>query len=196
MDFLHTLLKPFVPSEIYISKEKLIKKSQKCSQCQENYKKYTQKYHLYKIDTDIFFDVYYWIRTDALDNKYAYDDTINELCLIFDCKPDSLLDYAKQIGIQDMVALGTYHSVWNHYYMHEMYSSPSGWMEKWDCIVQRKHVCMKNLINLLIYLLLTDPERKNHMTEIRAFTFVPPVRPGAICGYEYQQAKQNFEKYK
>lgn len=201
MDFDHPMLKKWIPSSIHISEEKYKSRLTVCKKCDRDHLKYmcsdgfykNQQYYKFKIETDIFFNVYYWLKTDSLRNKYAYSDSVYSLCGYFECQESDLLNKAKEIGISQLVNLATYHSLWLHYFHHQMYSLDGNLMEEWDSMLQPKHVHAKNEINLLIYLLLSSPERKTLMQEIRDFTMCPPSEPGSICGYEYKNAKQKWE---
>lgn len=193
LDFndVNPLLSEWIPTDIEISRKEYENRSKICEKCLKDVKKYG--FCKYTLDTDIFFDLYYWINPQSLENKYALNYSEYELCKFFDCNPKELLDKAKHIGMYDLVLLGTYHSLWLHYYIHEMYKLQSGKMVTWDSMYQAMHVEVKNCINYLVYLLLNSPERKFLMEEIRHFSICPPEREKGICGYEYKQLKTNWE---
>lgn len=191
----HPKLKMYVPSSLEISKEKYEKRLKECKLCVKHYDK--DIFYKFRLDSDLFFDVYYWIKPDSLSNTYAYDTDMYELCSKFECKPDDLLSIAKEIGMSAIVDLTTYHAVWLHYFLHRMMINDlSCLMNDWDSMYQSKHVHAKNELHFLIHLLLTSPERKQLMQEIREFSMCPPIYEHGVCGYEYKEAKNNFDLYK
>lgn len=192
MNFEHPLLHKWVPSKITITKEEYLSKFN-CDSC--------GKYGKHKIESDINFDVYYWLNQEHQTNYYSYNHTEYELMLLFNCKKSEIINYAKKIGIMNLVSLCTYHALWIHYYtFHYMLSFDymltnisSLTMMEWDSMTQPEHVSAKNNLNFLIYLLLTsDNDRKDLMKEVRDFTLCPPQRHNGIYGYEYSETKRSF----
>jgi hypothetical protein len=188
MDFNHPLVSQWIPSQIHIDKEKYERRKKHCKKCQKHYQ--------FKIESDICFDVYYYMKSDALENTYHFLSNESELCEIFKCSRDDLLAKAKEIGLPLLVDLCTYHTIWLHNFIHNMNKNEySCLMEDWDSMYQSRHVHSKNQIHFLIYLLLQcDPDRIALMKEIRDFTLCPPSRENGICGFEYKEAKYNWEK--
>lgn len=199
MNFKHPRLDKWIPSTINISEEEYLSKFN-CYKCKKNATKYSDRTEEFKLDRDISFDVYYWLMPYSKGNDYAYSYSEHELIDYFKCKPgaeqEDLLNIAKEIGIDKLVSLCTYHSLWLHYFHHFMHHSNSAVMEEWDTMYQSKHVHAKNELDILIYLLLTSDERKDLMEEIRHFSLCPPMRKDGIYGYEYQMTKRFFEQKK
>ena len=189
MDFNHlsnTFLRKWIPLEITITEEEYLSKFN-CHHC--------RKYGKYKIESDINFDVYYWFNQDHQSNFYAYNYSEVELMETFNCKKNEILNYAKEIGILNLVKLCTYHALWIHYYTFHYMSKniPAITMVEWDSMTQPEHVNAKNMLNLLIYLLLTSDKNRNClMKEIREFSLCPPLRHNGIYGYEYSETKRSF----
>lgn len=191
---LHPLLDKLKPLTTKINPSEFVTRKTKCEKCQKDYLKYGESYK-FKVEIDIFFDVYYWCKSDSLYNKYAYSHSALELCFDYNCQStEELLDKVKKIGIYDLVELGTYHSLWLHHFFHRIYELNEGKMHDWDDMYQSQHVEAKNKINFLIHLLLQDPIRKSLMQEIRDFSICPPIQPRAVSGYEYQILKAEWEK--
>jgi hypothetical protein len=193
MYFEHKYLMEWIPSTINISEEEYLSKF-KCYKCKKDLEKYKDKFYEYKIDSDIVFDVYYWLNPNHMSNSYSYSYSETALCYKFNCNPNEIVNYAKEIGIVKLVNLSTYHSVWLHYFHHFMQHSNSCVMEEWDTMYQSKHVHAKNELHFLIYLLLTDEDRKSLMKEIRDFSLCPPIKKGNVCGYDYLMCKISFEE--
>jgi hypothetical protein len=194
MDFYHPLLNQWIPSQIHIDRKKYEKKKKQCGKCQKISVK--DKIYKFKIESDICFDVYYYLKTCSSENKYHTECNEAGVCEHFKCTSTDLLSKAKEIGLPLLVDLCTYHTIWLHYFIHFMHrDNYSCVMEDWDSMYQSQHVHAKNEIHYLIYLILCcDPDRKALMKEIRDFTLCPPLRKNGICGFEYKEAKDSWEK--
>jgi hypothetical protein len=188
MNFDHPLLVHWIPTKINMTRDKYEKfYRRECKTC---------KYNRFKLDVDIFFDVFYYLKENSLSNIYHYNEGIKNLCERFQCHSSDLLSKAKLIGLPLLVEICTYHSVWLHNFIHWINKNElSGRMEEWDSMYQGEHVCAKNEIHILIYLLLIcDPERKSLMKEIKDFTLCPPIKPNGICGFKYKEIKTQWEE--
>jgi hypothetical protein len=181
------LLHKWIPLEITITEEEYLSKFN-CNRC--------EKYGKYKIESDINFDVYYWLNREHQSNFFAYNYSEAELMETFNCKQNGILKYAKEIGLLNLVKLCTYHALWIHFYtFHYMGKNESKalTMIEWDSMTQPGHVNAKNNLNFLIYLLLTSDQNRNClMKEIRDFSLCPPLRHKGIYGYEYSETKRSF----
>lgn len=198
MDFnhLHPKLSRWIPVDISIENKEYEIRSRTCNKCENNFLKYNDVHYKHKLGTDIFFEIYYWFKIDSLGNKYAYANSKFDLMHYFNCNSEEeVREQVKQIGIYDLVELGTYHALWIHYDFHDMGKESRGIeVKKWDPMYQSKHVEAKNLINYMIYLLVHDPLRKRLMQEIRDFSMCPPLYTNAVSGFEYKQTKLEWEK--
>lgn len=115
---------------------------------------------------------------------------------LYDCIYDSIPELTRtayEISMSILIDLCTYHSLWLHYFYHQMSKCEySCFMYDWDNMHQSDHVKSKNCLHLLIYLLITDEKRKNLMKEIQEFSIHPPVKENGVSGYEYKMACERF----
>jgi hypothetical protein len=193
--FTHQLLQNSVPSSIYISKQRYEQCKNYCKECHQK-----SNWQKYRLEYDIFFDVFYYLKdifsVNKIDNsKYIRYDLSED----YPGKIDDIdfLNLAKEIGIVELYELCLYHAVWNHYwswhYNQDHKSDSPSLMEDWDSMHQSKHIVAKTKLNYLIYLLLTDPERKKLMKEIRDFRFCPPMQIDGVSGYKYKKLKLGWQ---
>lgn len=190
--FTHKLLQKSIPEEIYISKLKYDQCKNHCNECDKKL-----NWGKYRLENDIFFDVFYWLKTNSQFNSHCKIYTKMDLCEDYTVKGDDndFLNIAREIGIVALYELCLYHAVWNHYWTWHYNRTgffPSV-MKDWDSMLQSKHILSKYKLNYLIYLLLSDPERMKLMKEIRDFSFSPPFQSGAVSGYKYKKLNLGWQ---
>lgn len=191
-----TRLEMYIPDQLKISKSEYEEKKTNCKKCEEDFFINKVNRNRFNFGNHIHFDLYYWTYPESSSNWYSHLSEENGLCKKFECEPKDLLSVAKNIGMVHIIELATYHSVWLHYFYHQMdRGNNSNHMEEWDSMYQPNHVQAKNELHFLINLLLTCPDRKSMMEEIREFSLCPPNFENGICGHEYKEFKSNFVKY-
>jgi hypothetical protein len=188
-------LEMYVPDQLKISKSEYEERKTNCKKCEEDFINKLNR-NRFNFGNHIHFDLYYWTYPESSSNWYSHLSEENGLCKKFECEPKDLLSVAKNIGMVHIIELATYHSVWLHYFYHQMErGNNSNHMEEWDSMYQPNHVQAKNELHFLINLLLTCPDRKSMMEEIREFSLCPPNFENGVCGHEYKELKSNFVKY-
>jgi hypothetical protein len=185
----------YVPDELKISKDKYEKMLTHCKKCEKDFNEKLNR-NRFNFENSIHFDLYYWSLSYSSDNWYAKHHEEGGLCQKFKCDSKDLLTVAKNIGMNHIIELSTYHAVWSHYFYHKMDEGDnSNSMEEWDSMMQPQHVHSKNELHFMINLLLTCPDRVSMMKEIRDFSMCPPISKNGVGGHEYREAKATFEKY-
>lgn len=154
------------------------------------------KNNIYK---SIFRDCYYWLITKINENIHGYRNEIWDLSHYFEINEahinlieNKLIDICEEIAISDLIDLCTYHSVWLHYFCHNIYKNNDN-MLQFDNLSQSDHVNRKNMLHALIYLKFVNPKRKDLLNEIKDFNLRPPLKSNGICGFEYKVIKYRFE---